>query len=239
MFDSIHNIKENRNYDFYGYELKLYDFEKMNTKDVKITKQQIKEMRGSMREACHWAIKVDYVQKDIESADKIILLTFDNEGDKYVDTYVSVKKLDKHNYYTGLSCSRKCEEYKLGLGTLLRYIMFVYLKNNNIVNIYNHASNYDLLSYYNNFGYKLSSDLKNLKLKETILNDEGLNDLNMYLNIVSENDVSRFKTDVGYEMKLSDINKNGLSKLKQYFDRKRKHVISVLSDPEYRIPPPA
>ena len=140
--------------------------------------------------------------------------------------------INNNNFYVSLSCSRDLD-IKTRFGSILRYILFKYLEENGIKNIINHASNYDLIPYYERWGFILTDsncENKNDKLEKIHKEYIGKKEK------IPEEIILKYKTKEGYKMKNCNIKTEQMKKDLKIKDKLKNTLKKLKESEEIYIP---
>jgi len=222
-------IKENTFYNIFNtYDLISYDFTKIDKLSVEIIKNTLKK-RG-IKESCRWVGNNKYIKTSIENADRMTILQYyEKDADlNLLDSFIVSQNIDEKNHYISQLCSRE----QTSVGIVMLFMLFNALFKEKVKTVYLNASTYDLVTYYSQFGFKLSNDLYiTHNFKKDVNKDDikQIGELNKYIKIISEDDLKQYKTPIGYEMKLN-ITKEIVNKLSTKSIAKLRKLKSDLKD---------
>ena len=223
----LFNIKPGDHYKFFGFHMKFYDFD---IPDHNKYKDILKKMNIS--NPCQWKIKKEYFYDAVDKSRFAITLTY-FDGKEYIDSFILCDQLSINELYVSLTCSRPIFSEKkyneaiafdvsnkgnfnkgninMSFGLFLRCVILTYAKSIGFTNVYNDASESDLIPYYTRFGFRLGKNKcgtedKITEKHELAISKKTEKDFYASVNIMTDNDSTDvYKTKSGFRMKLQGI----------------------------------
>lgn len=225
--EDMFNITPGDYYTFFGFHMKFYDFD---IPDHNKYKDILK--KTNIGEPCQWKIQKEYFYNAVDKSRFAITLTY-FDGKEYIDSFILCDQLSINELYVSLTCSRKIfsdEKYEeaialdksnkgnlnkgninMSFGLFLRCVILTYAKSIGFTNVYNDASESDLIPYYTRFGFRLGKNKCGTEDKITEKHESAIlkkteKEFYASVNTMTDNDsTDLYETKSGFRMKLQGI----------------------------------
>lgn len=202
--DDLFSITPGQTYKFFGFKLSFYDFDLPSQQPFK---EEI--IQQSIQQTCRWQINNNYYREKLSAARFLLIITYNDlsDGSEEIDSFIMANVMPENpnnDLYISLSCARenwsekKNAPVKTGFGTILRCILFKYVKTIGYNDIYNSAAHYGLINYYKRWGFRLNKNKCDIPDELTDKHEEYISQ-----NIdIPKADLKDVEKKRGYDMKL-------------------------------------